>query len=122
MRIAYYADDGTEFETQGQCEAYEKEQENVRNNFTSHMYDDDGEEISLKEIMEGDDYNYTIDYFDIKTDEDLQLIQDMLYEQCGMTVPTSVGQWYYNYEKDCWCSYEDYKGLYLFMSEIFEGK
>ena len=37
MRIAYYAEDGTEFETQSQCEAYEKEQENARKNFTCMM-------------------------------------------------------------------------------------
>ena len=43
MRIAYYAEDGTEFETQSQCEAYEREQEHARKNFTSHMYNKDGE-------------------------------------------------------------------------------
>lgn len=120
MRIAYYADDGTEFETEGECEAYEKEQENARNNFTSHMYDDDGEEIFLKEITDGISYN--IDYFDIKTEEDLQLIHDVLYEGYGISVPSDIGRWYYDYNKDKWCSYEDYKGQYIFMNEIFEGK
>lgn len=120
MKIVYYADDGTEFETQSQCEAYEKEQEDARKNFTSHLYDDDGDEVSLKEIM--DDSTPIIDYVDIKTDEDLQIIHDVLFDQCGISVPDDVGCWYYDYSKDKWCNYEDYKGRYIFMSEIFEGK
>lgn len=118
MRIVYYAEDGTEFETQSQCEAYESEQENARKNFQSHMYDKDGDEVFLDEI----DPTICIDYFDIKTDEDYQLLWNELVEKYGFSMPDYEGQWYYNYEKDRWCSYEDYKGLYLLMSEIFEGK
>lgn len=119
MRIAYYADDGTEFETKSQCEKYEQEQENARKNFTSHLYDDDGDEISLQEIMDGN--SSTIDYFDIRTDKDLQLIHEILFEQYGISVPDSVGRWYYDYYKNRWCNYDDYKDQYLLMSKIFEG-
>ena len=44
MRVVYYAEDGTEFETSSQCEAYEQEQENARKNFSSRMYDGGGNE------------------------------------------------------------------------------
>lgn len=122
MKIVYYANDGTEFETQSQCEAYEKEQEDARKNFTSHFYDYDGDEISLEEVMDNNTDYHLIDYFDIKTEKDLQIIHDVLFDQCGITVPDDVGRWYYDYDKDKWCNYEDYKGRYIFMSEIFEGK
>lgn len=117
MRIAYYAEDGTEFETQSQCEAYEREQENARKNFTSHMYDKNGNEVFLN------DFNQVgnIDFFDIKSQADFQILENELAEKYYVSMPDQVGQWYYNYEKDRWCDYNELKKDYIFMNKIFEG-
>lgn len=117
MRVVYYAEDGTEFETSSQCEAYEQEQKNARKNFSSRMYDGGGNEIFLNDF----DKVGSIDYFDIKSKEDLQILWNELAEKYYVSMPDQVGQWYYNYEKDRWCNYDELKKDYIFMSKIFEG-
>ena len=116
MKIVYYADDGTEFNDRAECEEYENEQANARKNFKSHLYDEDGDEIFLDKIDEGG----TIGFFDIKTQEDLQLLMEELADKRGLTMPDDTGRWFYNYDTDRWDSYEDYEELYLIMKKIFE--
>lgn len=118
MRIMYYAEDGTMFEDRDECISYEAQKMDALVNFKSHMYDKDGDEVFLRDI--GRDTE--IDYFDIKTEEDLQVLREEIEDKWGLSVPAYTGQWYYNYDKDRWDSYEEYKGLYFIMKEIFEGE
>lgn len=118
MKVSYYADDGTEFETLEECLEYEEKQSNARKNLKSHLYDKDGKEVPLDKI----DYAETIDYFDIKTAEDHRFLWHELTENCGISIPNYVGQWYYDYRTDCWRKYKEYKDKYLIMKKIFEGE
>lgn len=116
MRIAYYAEDGMEFDNEHECENYEKMKDMRLHNFCSHLYDENGNEISITDVKVGQD---NIDYLDIRTQEDWELIRDILEDKYGTLVPEGVGKWWYNYERDCWETFESIETKYLFMCRFF---
>lgn len=115
MRVAYFADDGTEFESESECRQYERKLSDLLYELQNgiHAYDEDGDVIEF----DVDDLEYNFEQVTyIKFDN--QKAIDVFMEKAndfGMPCfrhnihrPLVVGErYYYSYDEDCWCCVED---------------
>lgn len=115
MRVAYFADDGTEFESERECRQYERNLSDLLYELQNgvHAYDEDGDVIEFD--VDDLEYNFEQVTF-IKFDNGRAL--DLFVQKAndfGMPCfrhnidrPLVVGErYYYSYGEDCWCCVED---------------
>jgi hypothetical protein len=115
MRIAYYADDGTEFETEAECRKYERRLSDLlyelRNGI--HAFDDYGKVVNFN----ADDLYYAferISYLKFDSQKAIDAFMDKAndfgvpYLENGVKKPLVVGErYYYDYHEDIWHCLED---------------
>lgn len=115
MRVAYFADDGTEFESESECRQYERKLSDLLYELQNgiHAYDEDGDVIEF----DADDLEYNFEQVTyIKFDN--QKAIDVFMEKANdfgmpcfrhnISRPLVVGErYYYSYDEDCWCCVED---------------
>lgn len=117
MRVAYYADDGTEFETEQECRDYELKTANFFEECIHvRAYDDDGIAINFRnydmEYMENAFQNISFIQFDTQKAIDLFMEKG---RDCGLLAidedikrPVKVGErYFYDWDADEWVCLED---------------
>lgn len=119
MEIVYRAFDGTEFENDWECEAYEQRKNIDFSSFKSHLYTKGGEEINIQYLNAVD--CEAILFLDIENENDLEIIAD-IFSDCGCECAPCVGRWYYDTKDNYWHDYNGLKEKYLAVTNIFEGK
>lgn len=127
MRTVYIADDGTEFDSEKECRAYERRLDNLLYELQNgiHAYDEQGNFLDLGNWdLEELEYAFELISY-IKFDN--QKAIDVFVEKAkdfglpcfehGIKRPLVVGErYYYNWHEDGWCCVEnDLKNLEKIM-------
>ena len=101
MKVIYEAKDGTQFDTEEECQDYERRNSALYNIKNFIATDKDGN------CIPADGYGYSpdnFDYFCCFTEEGVKACEDFFYENCihrDFTLePNKV--YYYNYDKEEW--------------------
>lgn len=119
MRVAYYADDGTEFETEAECSKYERRLHDLmyeHQHNSLHAYDNNGHEVDFSEcdLEDLEDAFQDISYikFDNEKAIEIFLEQARYYGMCeiddDLRRPLVVGErYFYDWDEDEWACLED---------------
>lgn len=132
MRVAYFADDGTEFGSEYACKKYEQSlndlrQENLNNGF--HAYDDDGDEIDFGKCNFEDleDMFQDVSYVEFDSEKAIEifLTQARRYGLCELDEdlrrPLVVGErYFYDWDKDEWACLEDRQKALDKIADVFK--
>jgi hypothetical protein len=124
MRVAYYADDGTEFESEEACHNYERRLHDLMHehqHFGFYAYNSDGNEVDFSEydLESLEDAFQDISYlkFDSQKAIEVFLKQARYYGLCELgedlkRQPVVGEHYFYDWDKDKWVCLEDkYKEL-----------
>lgn len=117
MKAIYRADDDTEFEDEEECRDYERKQELMAHPFKSHLYITNGTEIHLSNLGK---YLGNIGYLDIVSNEDWEILYELMCNGFGYDVPRNPGKWYYDTRHDEWCNFQTLEHKYQGIKKIFE--
>ena len=119
MQIIYRADDGTDFHSEGECEAYENKKKIAAMNLQSRFFDSDGD------LMDITDLYYCIEngwYMEIATMEEARFLAEYAEREVGIILfedKPQVGRFYY-IEDEGWRPIEDLYQKYAKVNNIFE--
>ena len=115
MRTVYIADDGTEFDSEKECRAYERRLDNLLYELQNgiHAYDEDGDVIEFD--VDDLEYNFEqITYIKFDNQKAIDVFMEktndfgMPYFRHNIERPLVVGErYYYSYDEDAWCCVED---------------
>ena len=133
MRVAYYADDGTEFESEEACHKYENKlhdlmYEHQHNGFCA--YDDDGDEVDFSEydLENLEDAFQDISYLKFNSVKAIEsfLEQARYYGLCELEEdlrrrPEVGERYFYDWDKDKWTCLEDKQRALNEIASIFES-
>lgn len=134
MKVVYYADDGTEFETEDECREYEKKMANILIEFTNsiHAYDDNGKVINLNdydtEEWEEAFEKITHIQFDTQKAIDCYLKHaiseyGMLYIASDINREVKVGErYFYDWDADKWACLDDKQKALDKIASVFKNK
>lgn len=120
MQIIYRADDGTDFYSEGECEAYENKKKIAAMNLQSRFFDSDGN------LMDITDLYYCIEngwYMEIANMAEAQFIAE--YAECEVGIVLFVGKpttgrFYWDDSVEEWHDIEDIFNTYQNKLRIFE--
>lgn len=132
MRVAYYADDGTEFDTEEACRKYEKRladlmYEHQHNGF--YIYDDDGDEIDLStyDLENLEDAFQDVSYIMFHSQKAIDVFAAQANDigMCDIEEdirrPVMVCErYFYDWDKDKWTCLEDRQRELDRIARIFE--
>lgn len=119
MRIAYYADDGTEFETEEECNKYERRLHDLMDEHqlnSLHAYDDNGHAIDFSgcDLEDLEDAFQHISYIEFDNEKVIEIFleQARYYGMCeiddDLRRPLVAGEHYfYDWDEDMWTCIED---------------
>lgn len=126
MKVVYFADDGTRFEDEDECELYELKQELNAAITESLFFDEDGKYMTTEEWLTNPECCY---YMKVVNDKEAKMIYKYLRDDVGLCHPwegrhtstPAAGRYYYNRKDYCWNNFEtDYNEM-LSILKIFEG-
>lgn len=120
MRIVFVANDGREFNTQWECEAYEEQQKIASYNLKSRFFDKDRHLMDITDLTHCVEYGW---YMEIATMEEAKLIAKYAEENVGIVLfegPPQVGRFYYSDEDELWMSIEVLYNAYANALSVFE--
>ena len=121
MQIIYRADDGTDFHSEGECEAYENKKKIAAMNLQSRFFDSDGN------LMDITDLYYCIEngwYMEIANMAEAQFIAEYAECEVGITlfaVRPCMGRFYWDDNTEEWHNVEELYAVYEEKLKIFEG-
>lgn len=112
----YKANDGTMFDDEDECLRYELEQTVKNSRFIiRNAY---GELMNLLDIGANDALN-NASYVTLETEQDLDAYNN-LCEYYGYQQIKSPGNWYYDYDKDEWISFDNLTNKVEEMKSFFQ--
>lgn len=126
MHVVYFADDGTRFEDEDECELYELKQELTATITESLFFNGDGKYMSTEEWLADPE---CCDYMVVTDNDEAEFIYKYLretvglchpWEDWGATKPTA-GRYYYSHKDDRWHNFDEEHGEMLRILNIFEG-
>lgn len=126
MYVVYFADDGTRFEDEDECELYELKQELAAEIAKSFFYDGNGNCMTTEEWLTNPD---RCDYMVVASNDEAELIYKYLRETVGLCHPwedwrvnkPTSGRYYYSRNDDSWHNFDAEHSEMLRILEIFEG-
>ena len=126
MHIAYFADDGTRFEDEDECEQYELKQKLTAAITESFFYNEDGKYMTTEEWLTDPE---CCDYMVVADDDEAELIYKYLREEIGLCHPwedwriskPTAGRYYYSHKDDRWHDFDEEHNELLRIMKIFEG-
>lgn len=121
MQIIYRADDGTDFHSEGECEAYENKKKIAAMNLQSRFFDYGGDIMDITDLYNCIENGW---YMEIATNQEAIFIAKYAEEVVGITLfegkPTT-GRFYWNDISEEWRDIEDIFNNYQKKLRIFEG-
>ena len=126
MKVVYFADDGTRFEDEDECELYELKQKLTAAITESLFFNEDGEYMTIEEWLTDPE---CCDYMAVTDDDEAELIYKYLRETVGLCHPwesgrvnkPTAGRYYYSHKDDCWHNFDEEHDELLRIMKIFEG-
>lgn len=126
MHVVYFADDGTRFEDEDECEQYELKQKLTAAITESFFYDDNGKYMTTEEWLADPE---CCDYMVVADNEEAELIYKYLCETIGLCHPwedwrvdkPTAGRYYYSHNDDRWHNFDEEHSELLRIMKILEG-
>lgn len=126
MRIVFFADDGTRFEDEDECEQYELKHKLTAAITESFFYNFDGYYMTTEQWLADPE---SCDYMVVANDEEAELIYKYLRETVGLCHPwedwrvdkPTAGRYYYSHNDDRWHNFDEEHGKLLRIMKILEG-
>lgn len=126
MHVVYFADDGTRFEDEDECELYELKQKLTAAITESLFFNEDGKYMTTEEWLTVPD---RCDYMTVASNEEAELIYKYLRETVGLCHPwedwrvdkPTAGRYYYSRNDDRWHNFDKEHAELLRILNIFEG-
>ena len=125
MKVVYFADDGTRFEDEDECELYELKQKLTAAITESLFFNGDGKRMTTEQWLTDPE---CCDYMAIANNKEAELIYKYLRETIGLCYPENwrvdkptSGRYYYNYNDEQWHNLDVEYGELLRILDIFEG-
>ena len=121
MEIIYRADDGKEFDSQDECESYERRKDTLENPLASCFYDRNGKRMSLEDFVDNPDKCY---FMRIVDEEEARRIEEIC-QYYGCYSPYDIddkyvtGDFFYDCHNEQWRNVNDIHQQYLELLKIF---
>lgn len=122
MQIIYRADDGTEFYSEEECEAYEDKKKIAAMNLQSRFFTSDGDPMDINDLYNCIENGW---YMEIANMEEARFIAEYTEREVGITLFTTkpyMGRFYWDDNVDEWRNIEELYKAYAKKLKIFEGE
>lgn len=120
MQIIYRADDGTDFRSEEECEAYENKKKIAAMNLQSRFFDHGGDLMDITDLYNCIENGW---YMEIVTSQEAIFIAEYAEKMVGITLfegkPTT-GRFYWDDNVEEWHDIEDIFNNYQKKLRIFE--
>jgi hypothetical protein len=119
MQIIYRADDGTDFRSEEECEAYENKKKIAAMNLQSRFFDNCGYLMDITDLYNCIENGW---YMEIATSQEATFIAEYAEREVGIILfedKPQVGRFYYT-ENEEWRPIEDLYQRYAKVNNIFE--
>ena len=121
MEIIYRADDGTDFHSEEECEAYENKKKIAAMNLKSRFFNFDGEVMDITNLYDCIEKGW---YMEIVSIEEARIIAEYAEKEMCLVLfkdkPT-IGRFYYDDGAEEWRNIEELYSVYADKLKIFEG-
>lgn len=121
MEVIYRADDGTDFRTREECEAYENRKKIAAMNLKSRFFNKHGVEMDITDLYNCIEEGW---YMEIANMVEAEFIADYAERDVGITLfkrkPT-MGRFYWDVDADEWRNVEELYAIYAEKLKVFEG-
>lgn len=121
MQIIYRADDGTDFYSEGECEAYENKKKIAAMNLQSRFFDHGGDLMDITDLYNCIENGW---YMEIATNQEAIFIAKYAEREVGIVLfegkPTT-GRFYWDDSVEEWHDIEDIFNNFQKKLLIFEG-
>lgn len=122
MKIIYRADDGTDFNSHEECEAYESKKKIAALNLQSRFFDHSGNLMDITDLYDCIEDGW---YMEIADAVEAEFIADYAEREVGIIVffkskPTA-GRFYWDNNIDKWRNVEELYAAYAEKLKVFEG-
>ena len=118
MQIIYRADDGTDFHSEGECEAYENKKKIAAMNLQSRFFRSDGSLMDITDLYDCIENSW---YMEIADMAEAQFIAEYAEREVGIVLfegKPQVGRFYFT-ENEEWRPIEDLYQRYAKVNNIF---
>lgn len=122
MQIIYRADDGTDFRSEEECEAYENKKKIAAMNLKSRFFNYDGKLMDITDLYNCIENGW---YMEIVNMEEAQFIAEYAEREVGMTLFAArpcMGRFYWDSNAEEWHNVEELYATYAEKLKIFEGE
>lgn len=119
MEIIYRADDGTDFRSEEECEAYENKKKIAAMNLQSRFFRSDGSLMDITDLYDCIENSW---YMEIADMAEAQFIAEYAEREVGIILfegKPQVGRFYFT-ENEEWRPIEDLYQKYAKVNNIFE--
>ena len=119
MYVKYFSDDGNEFDSEYECEAYESQQKIKNMNLQSRFFDRSGNLLPINNLTNCIETGW---YMEIITMEEARFLAEYAESEVGTVLfedKPQVGRFYYN-EDEGWRPIEELYQKYAKVRSIFE--
>lgn len=122
MQIIYRADDGTDFHSEGECEAYENKKKIAAMNLQSRFFDRGGDPMDIVDL---DDCIENGWYMEIANMTEAQFIAEYAEHEVGIVLFAArpcMGRFYWDNNAEEWRNVEELYAIYAEKLKVFEGE
>ena len=121
MQIIYRADDGTDFRSEEECEAYENKKKIAAMNLKSRFFNYDGKLMDITDLYNCIENGW---YMEIVNMEEARFIAEYAEREVGITLFAArpcMGRFYWDDNIEEWRNVEELYAIYEEKLKIFEG-
>ena len=122
MEIIYRADDGKEFVSEEECEAYESKKKIASMNLRSRFFRKDGTQMDITDLYDCIENGW---YMEIANMAEAKFIAEYAELEVGMTLFAArpcIGRFYWDVDVEEWHNVEELYAVYEEKLKIFEGE
>ncbi len=122
MRIIYRADDGTDFRSYEECEAYENKKKIAAMNLQSRFFDRGGDPMDINDLYDCIANGW---YMEIVDMTEAEFIAEYAEREVGITLFAArpcMGRFYWDNNVGEWHNVEELYAIYAEKLKIFEGE
>lgn len=122
MQIIYRADDGTDFRSEEECEAYENKKKIAAMNLQSRFFYSDGTQMDITNLYNCIENGW---YMEIANMTEAQFIAEYAEREVGITLFAArpcMGRFYWDDNVEEWHDVEELYAAYAEKLKIFEGE
>lgn len=121
MEIIYRANDGTDFRSETECEAYENKKKIAAMNLKSRFFSKNGSQMDITDLDNCIENGW---YMEIANIEEARFLAEYAVSEVGISLfsePLCVGRFYWDDNTDEWHNIKELYAIYEEKLKVFEG-